>query len=1556
MTLDSAMDARMPIPALHLRSARAPRRRPVAAFALGLALLAPPSAVLAADASLTIDQGVVVKFGDDAGLVVRDRLATGTGVVLTSRDDGSIGGSTGDGTPSPGDWRGVRVEPSTTPGNLQLAGLRIRYAGAGEAAGLDLAQADYVLSNLEISDSIRGLRIANGGRTRLDGARIAGNVVGIEVLGGATPTITNSSFEGNLEFAILNFTPLQVVQALGNWWGAPSGPREPASNPGGEGDLVSAGVNFAGYVAEAPLSGCSLDVADGVWRVATPSVTLRLTCAGATSVRLSESPSFAGASPQPMAPTVVFTLAPTVGPHLVHAEFQGASGRRVTAVLAQPVQLDPAAPRVRFDAPADGAEPGVGPVVLRATAFDAGAGAEVVFSVDGAVVGRDASAPYQASWNADAAGGGVHVLRAEVTSIYGQRASDERVVALLRPGPDGTVYGAPYYHTVPGGATTPYPDVASALDGMWAAYLALGNPPTCSYSVRPLDPVGNAGGLALVDFDGGCSGGAVLTATASTFSLAIDTPAADAVLTADTAVTVSAQAPAAIASVRFLVGNTEFARDTAAPWAATLRVDQVPEGAQPLRVIARTITGVEREVSIPVRIVPTPPDAEPPVLADARLGAATLVDGLPVGAPALVSVDASDASGIASVRAVVAGVPVAMSRASASRWQVFLDWRGLADGPLPIRLEATDGAGNTATLTATVALALAPPPAPVIQTPLAGQALADPRVLVTGSAAPGSRIRLFLNDAEVVMPEAGASSAGSFGASISLPAEGPQRLSAEAYNDRGASPRSAEVAFSFALPAPSIAFQQPVEGGVFNQAVEAEVPVELLASDAAGLARVEVFAGERLVDTLTAAPWSFRLPIADAPDGELALRAVAWNTRGRSSEATRTIRLARVDVAPPVRTPYTGRVDAVTPALSYGEQPIEIAGAAVARDDDTLVPAAQLALVLEVGGFQRRILVTTDADGLFRYTFRPQASDAGRYRVGARHPDEAEVAFGGEFTINRLAVSPAHVALSAAYGVPTTLDVQLSASAGSGVRGVILEARAEDQPSGALPPGLQVLSSDRVDVAAGGHATAGVVFLAAEGSAASGTVILTARALESGSRERGRVRVDYQLSAARPSLLPRPAYVDTGVRRGQSVTEAVRIENRGVADARGLRLRLLGQDGQGTAPDWIRISSPAAIDRIAVGDATTVEVSAAPPPGTPDGIYRARLEVAADNWGPQSLPVAIAVTDAEDGSLAFHVANIYTDTLDEDGQPIPGLAGARITLENEEVVTQRFSVTTGADGRARLDGLPAGRYVYRASARNHVDEGGRVQVRAGAVTEQEVFLDYAAVTLEWSVTETTIEDRYDVVLEAVFQAQVPAPVVLMQPLSINLPDMQVGEELTGELTITNYGLVRADNVSFTLPASDAYYRIEFMGEVPPVLAARERITLPYRITAIGPLPGMAAPADPSREPLRWAAQRALSAAASCWHYRNGPSLRYDYACANGTRREGSAMSAFNKAYGSACSVRGTPVSIGGGGGGGAGGWGGAGGYGPGMALGPECIPECEDGPCPKPGGTAGGGE
>ncbi|MCX7669658.1 MAG: carboxypeptidase-like regulatory domain-containing protein, partial [Anaerolineae bacterium] len=418
-------------------------------------------------------------------------------------------------------------------------------------------------------------------------------------------------------------------------------------------------------------------------------------------------------------------------------------------------------------------------------------------------------------------------------------------------------------------------------------------------------------------------------------------------------------------------------------------------------------------------------------------------------------------------------------------------------------------------------------------------------------------------------------------------------------------------------------------------------------------------------------------------------------------------------------------------------------------------------------------------------------------------------------------------------------------------------------------------------------------------------------------------------------------------------------------------------DTDAPAPAWIFLASSAQWGSIAVGDRVPVQVTVQPGADVVDGVYRFKLNVRQGAAGVGFVPLTVAVTSAETGQVAFKVSDIFTNTLDANGVRIAGLAGARIRIQNEAVATVDATVTTDASGEAVTPPLPAGRYRWRASGPRHKDASGIVVIRPGVPVTQNVFLEYQVVSFEWSVTETTIQDRYEVVITATFQTEVPAPVVLIEPPSINLPDMQVGEEFTGQITISNYGLIRADDVRFTPPAPNEYFRVEFLATVPTRLDAKSRVVIPYRVVQLKPLPGLTpSGASPFDEVKRLSAsvvpeaalavrvpdiQRARSRAigaqlaglrphaadggpksgGSCGTVALVSGIQYAFDCANGDKSGGSATSMFTKAWGQ-CGG-----GTGGGGGGGGGGFGGGwvGGGGPGVPLTPACTPDCPKGTC-----------
>jgi large repetitive protein len=129
---------------------------------------------------------------------------------------------------------------------------------------------------------------------------------------------------------------------------------------------------------------------------------------------------------------------------------------------------------------------------------------------------------------------------------------------------------------------------------------------------------------------------------------------------------------------------------------------------------------------------------------------------------------------------------------------------------------------------------------------------------------------------------------------------------------------------------------------------------------------------------------------------------------------------------------------------------------------------------------------------------------------------------------------------------------------------------------------------------------------------------------------------------------------------------------------------------------------------------------------------------------------------------------------------------------------------------------------------------------------------------------------------------------VLQPSSVNLPAMAAGDVYFGELSLTNHGLVRADNLRQTLPRVDPYFRFEFLAPVPESLGAKQRVTLPYRVIALQSLEGSASSANAS--------------GGGCYNYNNGTTVESESQCANGDTSKGATSTNFFRFSNSSCPI------------------------------------------------------
>ena len=633
-------------------------------------------------------------------------------------------------------------------------------------------------------------------------------------------------------------------------------------------------------------------------------------------------------------------------------------------------------------------------------------------------------------------------------------------------------------------------------------------------------------------------------------------------------------------------------------------------------------------------------------------------------------------------------------------------------------------------------------------------------------------------------------------------------------------------------------------------------------------------------------------------------------------------------------TIYSAAVTNIHPASSMGDTNILIQGHAVNRTTGAGQADVPVKLTVSLEGFERTYTVYADAGGHWNYNFEPLANEGGVYKVWAVHPLRVDKPVQGEFAINRVGVSPATVSGTLPMEYPQAVKITVSTSKGLTLTNLHLRYEASNQPGGILPAGVHIEPGATTATLAGGSRATLRFTIWGESPATTGSVVLVVADDVSGPSGWGRVTVNYRFTEAQPALTWSPNYVQTGVAVSNRVTETVKLKNNGYGALADVGVSLWTTNGT-AAPEWVQLNVASNLGNLAIGEEWLVDITFAPTNSASLGQHQFILRVTAANHATKDINLFVGVDSSGRGGALFKVTDIYTGTTNQSGI-VQGLAGARVTLQKESGSTVETNRTTDSLGEAYFEDLPVGSYMYRVTANRHEATSGRLWVKPGVIGNTEVFLNSPLVTVEWSVVPTTIEDEYNIVLTATFETQVPAPVVLLEPVSVQLPEMAVGDVFNGEFTMKNYGLIRAEAIQIQIPESDEYYKYELMVEPPETLEAHQVVRIPYRVTCLK---------------VFGADDAASGGGAACGCYSRCASYSYGYYCINGhwesvvrcshwCGRCISCGSSTKPSYGPTGIVN---VGLGGAGGGSSGGPGGS--SLPGGSLGCAPMPNPEEDPC-----------
>lgn len=373
--------------------------------------------------------------------------------------------------------------------------------------------------------------------------------------------------------------------------------------------------------------------------------------------------------------------------------------------------------------------------------------------------------------------------------------------------------------------------------------------------------------------------------------------------------------------------------------------------------------------------------------------------------------------------------------------------------------------------------------------------------------------------------------------------------------------------------------------------------------------------------------------------------------------------------------------------------------------------------------------------------------------------------------------------------------------------------------------------------------------------------------------------------------------LETGLKQGENRIEHISLRNPSPYQATGLRVEMSPNNQH----NWLTLAStlPEVLDAKSEID---LDLNINPPATAREGVYLFDLTLFYDEGKSQNMHVQVSITNSENGNARLRIEDNYTGYQGEGGND--GLSDALVVLTNDQVKTFVKSATSDANGNVNFDDLPAGFYQYRASADGHESKSGTLWVQPGIDNEERIFLNNQFVSVKWQVSEITIDDEYDLYVDATWETDVPAPVLVVDPPVYKLPALKKGETHHGVFKIGNAGLININELKASLPASDQYLKFEFMRDaIPDTIHADQMILLPFTVTALRDLDyneeeldamsGKSTVSDPSSEGTENRTSYMSKSQCTCttrFFYSKSIEIEGEYICANGDEQGSSGRS------------------------------------------------------------------
>jgi hypothetical protein len=482
---------------------------------------------------------------------------------------------------------------------------------------------------------------------------------------------------------------------------------------------------------------------------------------------------------------------------------------------------------------------------------------------------------------------------------------------------------------------------------------------------------------------------------------------------------------------------------------------------------------------------------------------------------------------------------------------------------------------------------------------------------------------------------------------------------------------------------------------------------------------------------------------------------------------------------------YTGMA-VVDEDYFMGPEPVTVHGQATLRNGN---PAAGVDLdVYVITGALRRVLeVTTDGTGKFSTVFEPNSYESGHYLVGACFPGQGLSEEQDAFDILGMERSEkGYLIWNVKKNVPTTGTVGIKNRSNVPLTRITFEPLK-------VPDGFN-LTIDTIDLLPGNQVVEFNYTALGEVLTQGKNYVEVPVKVSSAEGISFEFKAYYYCQALGSHLLSRPASINTTITKGKSRYYDLKLINDGAGETGRITLDL-------PKLEWMSLASPDTIVNLVSGDTATITVLFTPgndiPLNTP---LKGRIVAHNTNGDDLAIPYQVEVVSEATGGFKVDVVDEYSYFT----EAAPHVQNAHVVIRHPysgKIVAEGF---TNPQGIFEADSLAEGSYRMTVEADKHEGYQNIIVIDPGRVNEQTVFLSFQAITYTWEVVPTEIEDEYQVDLVMQYETNVPAPVVIIEMPKV-MPQLFNDETYTFLVTLTNKGLITAQDVQLRFPENDPEY-------------------------------------------------------------------------------------------------------------------------------------------------------